>query len=177
MAYLEFDEFPDLIKYSTTIGNGTLLKEEYTTFEEYTLLKDIEHFLYLTQSYFSDNTPNQILHMMSTLQLFRKHSTLLLVNILPYMISWEDLICWEYHLDNPNMSVNPKIFQSTLILPPMYSGEMLHHMHDSGEANNSSVCHTSHTTCPSVCQSCQLSICHTTNTTCPSICQSVILPI
>ena len=93
MAYLEFDEFPDLIKYSTTIGNGTLLKEEYTTFEEYTLLKDIEHFLYLTQSYFSDDTPNQILHMMSTLQLFRKHATLLLVNILPYMISWEDLIC------------------------------------------------------------------------------------
>ena len=38
MAYLEFDEFPDLIKYYTTIGNGTLLKEEY-----------IEHFLYLTQ--------------------------------------------------------------------------------------------------------------------------------
>ena len=31
MAYLEFDEFPDLIEYYTTIGNGTLLKQKYTT--------------------------------------------------------------------------------------------------------------------------------------------------
>ena len=70
MAYQEFNEFPDLIKYYTTIGNGTLLKEEYTTIKECTLLKDIEHFLYLTQSYFSDNTPNQILHLMSSLILW-----------------------------------------------------------------------------------------------------------
>ena len=67
MAYLDFEEFPDLIKYYTTIGNGTLLKEKYTTIKECTLLKDIEHFMYLTQSYFLDNTPNQILHTMSTL--------------------------------------------------------------------------------------------------------------
>ena len=72
MAYLEFDEFPDLIKYYTAIGNGTLHKEEYTTIKECTLLKDIEHLLYLTQSYFSDNTPNQILHIMSTLLLWSK---------------------------------------------------------------------------------------------------------
>ena len=31
MAYLELDEFPDLIKSYTTIGNSTLLKEKYTT--------------------------------------------------------------------------------------------------------------------------------------------------
>ena len=62
MAYQEFDEFPDLIEYYTTIGNGTLLKDEYTTIKECTLLKDTKHFLYLTQSYFSDDTPNQILH-------------------------------------------------------------------------------------------------------------------
>ena len=31
MAYLEFKEFPDLIEYYTTIGNGTLLKDQYTT--------------------------------------------------------------------------------------------------------------------------------------------------
>ena len=55
MAYQEFDDFPDLIKYYTTIGNGTLLREEYTTIKECTLLKDIEHFLYLTQSYFLDD--------------------------------------------------------------------------------------------------------------------------
>ena len=72
MAYLEFYEFPDLIKYYTTIGNGTLLKDGYTTIKECTLLRDIEHFMYLTQSYFSDNTPNQILHIMSTLLLWSK---------------------------------------------------------------------------------------------------------
>ena len=67
MAYLEFDKFPDLIKYYTTIGNGTLLNQKYTTIKGGTLLKDIEHFMYLTQSYFLDNTPNQILHVISTL--------------------------------------------------------------------------------------------------------------
>ena len=72
MAYQEFDELPDLIKYYTTIGNGTLLKEEYTTIKECTLLKDIKHFLYLTQSYFLDDTPNQSLHLMSTLILWLK---------------------------------------------------------------------------------------------------------
>ena len=72
MAYLKFNKYPDLIKYYTTIGNGTLLKEEYTTIKQCTLLKDIEHFLYLTQSYFLDDTPNQILHLMSTLILWLK---------------------------------------------------------------------------------------------------------
>ena len=67
MAYQEFDEFPNLIEYYTTIGNGTLLKEQYTTIKECTQLKDIEHFLYLTQLYFSDDTPNRILHLTMTL--------------------------------------------------------------------------------------------------------------
>ena len=44
-----------------------LLKQRYNTIKECTLLKDIEHFMYLTQLYFLDNTPNQILHIMSTL--------------------------------------------------------------------------------------------------------------
>ena len=72
MAYQEFDKFPDLIEYYTTIGNGTLLAEEYTTIKECTLLKGIEQFLYLTQSYFSEDTPNQILHLMGTLILWSK---------------------------------------------------------------------------------------------------------
>ena len=67
IAYLEVKEFPNLIEYYTTIGNGTLLKQKYTTIKECTILKDIEHFMYLAQLYFSDNTPNQILHTMSTL--------------------------------------------------------------------------------------------------------------
>ena len=88
MAYLEFDEFPYLIEYYTTIGNGTLLKEEYTTIKECTLLNDIEYFIYVTQQYVSEGTTNQILHMLSTLLLWSKVSTLLWVNILPCTISW-----------------------------------------------------------------------------------------
>ena len=72
VACLEFDEFPNLIKYYTTIGNGTILKQKYTTIKKCTLLKDIEHFMYLTQLYFSEDTPNQILHIMSTLLLWSK---------------------------------------------------------------------------------------------------------
>ena len=89
MAYLDFEEFPNLIKYYTTIGNSTLLKQKYTTIK-CTLLKDIKHFMHLTQLYFSDNTPNQILHLMRTLL------TLLLVNILPYMIL-------GHHTRRPNL--------------------------------------------------------------------------
>ena len=40
--------------------------------EKCTLLKDIENFMYLTQPYFSENTPNQILDMLSTLILWMK---------------------------------------------------------------------------------------------------------
>ena len=96
-------------------------------------------------------------------------------------ITREDLTHWEYHLDNPNTSVNPKNFRSTLILPLVYSGEVSHHMHDSletynslvcHETYNSLVCHTTHKPCPTICQSQQLSFCRTTNMTCPSICQS-----
>ena len=67
IASLEFEEFPNLIEYYTTIENGTILKQKYTAIEVCTLLKDINQFMYLTQSYFSDSTPNQILHIMSTL--------------------------------------------------------------------------------------------------------------
>ena len=181
MAYQEFDEFPDLIEYYTTIGNGTLLKEEYTTIKESTLLKDIEHFLYLTQSYFSDDTPNQILHLMSTLILWSKTfytTTGQYPTLYDYLaITREDLIRWEYHLDNPNISVRPNIFRSTLIPPLVYCGEVSHHMRDSIETYESSVCHTTNMTCPSICQSHQPSVCHTTNMTRPYVCQSRESPV
>ena len=98
----------------STIRNGTLLKEEYTTIKESTLLKDIEHFLYLTQSYFSDDTPNQILHLMSTLILWSKTfytTTGQYSTLYDYLaIMREDLIRWEYHLDNLITTVNPNFF-------------------------------------------------------------------
>ena len=72
MACRDFEEFPDIIEYYTTIGNGTLLKQDYTTIKECTLLEDIKYFMYLTQLYFLDNTPNQILHILSALLLLSK---------------------------------------------------------------------------------------------------------
>ena len=69
---LKLEEFPILIKYYTNIDNGTLLKEEYTTIKEYTLLKDVRNFMYLTQPYFMEDTPNQIIHILSTLLLWSK---------------------------------------------------------------------------------------------------------
>ena len=66
MAYLEFEEFPVLIEHYTTVGNGTLLDQEYTTIKKRTLLKDIKNFMYLTQLNFLEGTPNQILLMLST---------------------------------------------------------------------------------------------------------------
>ena len=181
MAYQEFDKFPDLIEYYTTSRNGTLLKEEYTTIKECTLVKDVKHFLYLTQSYFSDDTPNQILHLVSTL-ILRSKTFYTTIGQYPTLydylaITREDLFCWENHLDNPNTSANPIIFRSTLLPPPFYSGEVSYHMHDSGEANNSLICHTTHKTCPSICQSHQLSVCYATNMTCSSVCQSHQLSI
>ena len=72
MANLGFGEFPNIIKYYTTIGNCTPLKEEYTSMENHTLLKNIDNFMYPTQLNFMEDTPNQILHMLSTLILLSK---------------------------------------------------------------------------------------------------------
>ena len=88
MGNHSFGEFPDLIEYHTTIGNGTLLKEEYNIIANCTLLQDINNLMYLTQLNFTEDTPNQVLHILSTPILWLKLSTLLLANILPYMSSW-----------------------------------------------------------------------------------------
>ena len=72
MDCLGFRELSNLIKYYTTIVNGTILKAEYTIMENHTLLKDINNFLYFTQPNFSEDTPNQILHMLGTLILWSK---------------------------------------------------------------------------------------------------------
>ena len=119
MAYLDFGEFPDIIKYYSTTGNGTLLKEEYTTIENHTLLKEINNLMYVTQLNFSVDTPNQILHMLSTLILWSK-SFYSSIGQYPTLydflaITCDELVPWEYHLDNPNMCMNPNIFQHTLL--------------------------------------------------------------
>ena len=54
MAYLEFNKFPNLIKYYITIGNGTLLKES-------TLQSKNAHYLRILNTLC--NLPNHILQM------------------------------------------------------------------------------------------------------------------
>ena len=114
MAYHGFREFPNLIEYHTIIGNGTLLKEEYTTMENCTLLKDLDNLMYFTQLNFLEDTPNQIPDMLSTLVLWSKtfYTTIshypTLYNFLA--ITQDELILWEYHLDNPNMCARPNFF-------------------------------------------------------------------
>ena len=88
MAYLEFDKFPDLIEYYTTVRNGTLLKEGYITIKECTLLKDIEHFMYLPNCMSQTTLPTKSYNYWVHYYHGQKISTLGLVNILPYMISW-----------------------------------------------------------------------------------------
>ena len=75
----------------------------------------------------------------------------------------------------PNICVKLKKLQPTLPLPPLYSWEMSHHMNDSGESLDVSVCHTVNMTSLSVCQLHDLSICQpnhdsTWNSVNPSVC-------
>ena len=80
------------------------------------------------------------------------------------------------------MCATLKIFLPTL-LPPLYSGEMSHHMHDSGESPDVSICHTiSNMTSLSICQLHDSSVCQpkcdsTWNSIHPSVCLSSVLSV
>ena len=66
-------------------------------------------------------------------------------------ISCEEQIPWEYHPENPNKCSTPNLYQPTVLPAPLYewtpsvdppkSGEVLHHMCDSGESPDVSTCH------------------------------------
>ena len=70
--------------------------------ENYTMLKGIKNFMYLTQPYFVEDTPSQILHMLSTLILWLKifYTTIgqypILYNFLA--VAPEEISCWKYYL-------------------------------------------------------------------------------
>ena len=90
------------MQYYTTISNGTLLKEEYTTIKECALLKDIKNFMYLTKPYFSEDTTHQILNMLSTLLLWSK-SFYTITGQYPTLydflaIAPKEISCWNYYL-------------------------------------------------------------------------------
>ena len=65
-----------------------------------------------------------------------------------------------------------QFFLLTLLPPSRYSVEMSHHVCDSGQSHDASVCHAIIMTSLSVCQSHYSSVCHTIKMTSPSICQS-----
>ena len=74
--------------------------------KEGTLLWDIENFMYLTQLYFSEDTPNQILHILSTLLLWSK-SFYTTIGQYPSLYNFvsitpEEISCWNYYLMYPN---------------------------------------------------------------------------
>ena len=84
-------------------------------------------------------------------------------------ITPKDIFCWEYDLAYPKCA-KPKIFQRTVLPTPLYewttsvdppkSLEVLHHMCDSGESPDVSICHTTSTmTSLPVCQLHDLSVC------------------
>ena len=85
--------------------------------------------------------------------------------MVPYIqflaISQDELIIlWEYHLDNPNTCVKLKIFHPTQLPVPLYSGEMSHHVCESGKFPDVTVCHTiSNMSSPSRCQWHDSSVC------------------
>ena len=114
MDSLGFREFPNLIEYYTTIINGALIKEKYTTIENYTLLKDVDNLIYHTQPNFSEDTPNQILHILSTLILWSKSfyttigQSLTLYDFL--VIAPEDISHWEYYIEYPKKCSKLNIF-------------------------------------------------------------------
>ena len=145
MAYLHFREVPNLINYYTTIGKSTIIKEEHTTMENYTLLNYVNNLMYHSKLNFSEDTPNQILHMLSTLILWSKHfyTTMgqypTLYDFLA--IAPEDISHWEFYLAYLIKCAKPKIFQPTVQPEPLYL-----HMHDSAESPDVSVCHTISTT-------------------------------
>ena len=177
MAYLGFREFPNLIEYYTTISNSTKLQAGNTTIENGTLLEDINNFMYLTQLYFKEDTHDQILNLLSTLVLWSK-SFYTTIGQYPTLyeflvISPKEISCSKYYLAYPGNFVKPNIFLPTLHTE-LYSGEMSHHMHDSGESQDVSVCHTINMTSLSICQLHDSSVCqHKCDSTWNCVHQSV----
>ena len=113
MAFLEFEEFPNLIEYFTTTSTSTLLKEDDSTMVNCTLLKDIKNIMYYTKPYFSKDTPNQILHMLSTLILWSKSfytTTGQYATLYDFLaIAPNEILYWNYYLTYPNKCAKQNI--------------------------------------------------------------------
>ena len=145
MAYHGFGGFLDLIKYYTNTGNGTLIKEENTTIGHHTLLNDLTNFMYPTQPNFSEDTPNQILHMLSTLILWSKNS----YTKIGHYPTLDDFLI-EYSLVYNNKHVKPNIFQPTVLTAPCMSGHHPLICQNQGRCHAISMIQVNPQRCPSV---------------------------
>ena len=101
-----------LIEYYTTIGNGTILEEEYTTIQKFTLLKDIDNLMYHAQLNFSeDNQPNPMYVEYTNIVVKTFYTTIghypTLHNFLA--ITPKDISHWEYYQAYPNKCAKPNI--------------------------------------------------------------------
>ena len=113
--------------------------------------------MYLMQLNFLDDTPNQILHIFSALILWLKtfYTTIgQYPTIYDFLaIAPEDMSHWKYYLASQQVCETKKV-------PLLHSGEMLHHMHDSGNSPDVTICHIiSNMTSLSMCQSYDSSVC------------------
>ena len=143
--------------------------------------------MYITQLNFSEGTPSQNMHMLST-QILWSRSFYTIIGQYPTLydflaITPKDISHWEYDVAYPNKCVKPNTFWPTLLPLPLYSGEVSHHMHDSSESQDMTVCHTISTmTYLSICQSHDSSLCQpkhdsTWKSIHPSVCLLSILSI
>ena len=92
---------------------------------------------------------------MSTLLLWSKY---FYTTIGPYStlydflaITPKDIPHLDYYQTSQQM-FETKTFLTYSITTTCVLGEVSHHMHESGESDDMSVCHTTNKTCPSVCQ-------------------------
>ena len=74
LGYHGFRELLNLIEYYNTIINCTILKDEYNTIKivHYLWTLTYDYLVYITQPKFREDTPNQILHVWSTLIMWSK---------------------------------------------------------------------------------------------------------
>ena len=111
-----FEELPNLIKYYAITG-------------KHTLDKDLDYLEHITKSNFQEETPYQIMHMMSTLLLWTK---LFYTTIGPYPTNYDvfaiphkELIYLENYLENPYKCPKPNLFQPTVLPVPCTCGHYL----------------------------------------------------
>ena len=115
--WLILNLLPNLINYYTTIVKGMLLKEEYTTIENCTLLMDTKKFLPYPTMFLGQHSQPNPTHI--------EYTTIVAENFLHNIdqyptiydflaIAPKEISHWNYYLMYPNKCAKLKIFQPTV---------------------------------------------------------------